>query len=50
LTSEGAMLDPIIAAAGQPQGESSVPPTAAKLGDLPAPTMGEDWPCWRGPR
>lgn len=50
LTSEGAVLDPIIAAAGQPQGESSLPHTVAKLGDTPAPTMGEDWPCWRGPR
>ncbi|MBP90353.1 MAG: hypothetical protein CMJ64_27215 [Planctomycetaceae bacterium] len=50
LTSEGAVLEPIIAAAGKPNDEPSTPLTAANLNDEPTPTVGEDWPRWRGPR
>jgi formylglycine-generating enzyme required for sulfatase activity len=49
LTSEGAMLHPIVAAAGkvaEEQTDRGAIASAAK----PNPTAGEDWPKWRGPR
>jgi len=49
LTSEGATLDPVIAAAGMSQ--ETLPENAgAKSDEKPMPTSGEDWPRWRGPR
>jgi hypothetical protein len=48
LTSEGATLDPIIAAAGKSPDKSAVN-TGAKSDEKPMPTSGEDWPHWRGP-
>lgn len=50
LTAEGAALDPIIAAAGRPDDEPSVSAMAPTLAGVAAPTSGEDWPRWRGPR
>jgi len=50
LVSEGAVLDPIVASAGQPHDAPSPPPGAANLADKPVPGITEDWPRWRGPR
>jgi outer membrane protein assembly factor BamB len=50
LTSEGAVLDPIVAAAGGSRDQTPAQPAAADLSDQPAPADGEDWPRWRGPR
>jgi formylglycine-generating enzyme required for sulfatase activity len=50
LTSEGARLDPVIAAAGKTVDGPAVRATTGPLADQPAPTAGEDWPRWRGPR
>jgi formylglycine-generating enzyme required for sulfatase activity len=50
LTSEGASLDPNIAAAGKVVQPSIAPATRAKLADKPLPATGEDWPRWRGVR
>jgi formylglycine-generating enzyme required for sulfatase activity len=50
LTSDGAVLDSTISAAGQPRDQSSIATGAVNLADQPAPSTGEDWPRWRGPR
>jgi len=50
LVSEGASLDPTIAAAGKSNDRLSTATAVAKLADSPQPTAGEDWPRWRGPR
>ena len=50
LTSEGATLHPIIAAAGQSGVVRSTGATAAASTAFPTPDAGEDWPRWRGPR
>jgi len=50
LTSEGARLDPVIAGAVKLNNASSIPIGGAQPDERPAPTAGEDWPRWRGPR
>lgn len=50
LASQGASLDPIIAAAGQTHDAEASPSATARLDDRPMPTSGEEWPQWRGPR
>ena len=56
LTSEGASLHPVVAAAGELNDGSGVsistrkPTVPVGLTDKPTPTAGEDWPRWRGPR
>lgn len=50
LTSEGATLDPIIANAAQPATATTASGTPTRPANTPNPTVGEDWPRWRGPR
>ena len=50
LTSEGARLDPTVAAAGKPKHRSSAATVTTNLDRQPSPNSGEDWPKWRGPR
>jgi formylglycine-generating enzyme required for sulfatase activity/outer membrane protein assembly factor BamB len=50
LVSEGAGLDPIVAAGGTPQRAKAVSTLGTQLPDEPRPASGEDWPRWRGPR
>ena len=50
LISDGAKLDPIIAAAGNADHPSIAKATGTELTDKPLPAIGEDWPRWRGVR
>ncbi|MFN0197119.1 MAG: SUMF1/EgtB/PvdO family nonheme iron enzyme [Planctomycetaceae bacterium] len=50
LTSEGATLDPIIAAGGRTESAIAVTTAGTKLSEEPRPADGEDWPRWRGVR
>ena len=50
LESEGAELHPLIAGRRELDGDLSPTTKVAKVGQQPAPTSGEDWPRWRGPR
>ena len=50
LTSEGAVLAPIVAAGGRTAHDSSTPVAVAGRFREPMPDAGEDWPRWRGPR
>lgn len=50
LTSEGAKLDPLIAAGGKTEPSTKTAAADNSLKAKPDPTSGEDWPRWRGPR
>ncbi|MDA1213822.1 MAG: SUMF1/EgtB/PvdO family nonheme iron enzyme [Planctomycetota bacterium] len=50
LISEGATLDPIIAAGGMSESRTPTTPTGSELNTQPRPADGEDWPRWRGIR
>jgi formylglycine-generating enzyme required for sulfatase activity/outer membrane protein assembly factor BamB len=50
LTSEGGVLSPIIAAAGQKTDHPVTTVATANSAGEPAPDAGEDWPRWRGLR
>lgn len=50
LKSEGAQLNPIVAAGGRIEQTEIKTAAAAPLVEVPDPASGEDWSRWRGPR
>lgn len=50
LTSEGARLDPLIAAGGRQTAEPPVSAAGRPLPEPPNPSLSEEWPRWRGAR
>jgi outer membrane protein assembly factor BamB len=50
LTSEGARLHAVIAAAGKEDGKPVAPVVESNSNTTATPMSGEDWPRWRGPR